>query len=81
MNPYTYAGWFVIDIRLMIFVVLISLFTALGIMALMFKGKHWHEYVTFFLSVFFAVLFISIGAFNALASYPVFSIEEFFPLP
>jgi len=81
MNPYTYAGWFVVDIRLMIFVVLISLFTALGIMALTFKGKHWHEYVTFFLSVFVGVLFIAIAVFNAVASYPVFRVEEFFKLP
>ena len=81
MSPHTYAGWFVIDLRLFVFVTLISLFTSLGLLALFFQGKHWHEYVTAFVSLFLLVMCISILVFNQLASYPVFLIEDVFPFP
>ena len=81
MSGYTYDGWFVVDVRLLIFVVLISLFMTLGILALVFRGRRWHEYVTAFVSIFILVLGVTVLVFNQIASYPVFMIEEVFPFP
>ncbi len=78
MSSYTYAGWFVIDARLFIFVLLICFFMALGILALTFKGKRWHEYVTAFIGTFLVLLVVTVLVFNQVVGYPVFVIEEVF---
>ena len=80
-NGHTYAGWFVVDVRLLGFVLLISAFLTLGIIALFFRGRRWHEYVTGFVTIFIAVLVVSVLVFNRIASYPVFLIEAMFPFP
>ena len=81
MSPHTYAGWFVVDVRLLGFVVLISVFLTLGVLALFFRGRRWHEYVSAFVSIFVLVLVVTVLVFNKIASYPVFLIEEMFPFP
>ena len=81
MSGHHYAAWVVFDLRLMIFVLLISGFMTLGVVALFFRGKRWHEYATAFISIFFAVLVVTILVFNQVASYPVFLIEDVFQFP
>jgi hypothetical protein len=81
MNSDQYAGWFVVDLRLLIFVVLISLFITLGIIALTLKGKRWYEYAIAFSSLFMVLLLVTILIFNHAADYPVLLIEEIFPFP
>ena len=81
MSSHHYAAWLVFDLRLLVFVVLISLFLTLGIVALAFKGKTWHEYLTAFVSIFVAVLLVTVIVFNNIAGYPVFMIEQVFPFP
>ncbi len=81
MSTHHYAGWFVFDLRLLIFVTLISLFLTMGIVALAFKGKKWHEYLTAFVSIFFGVLILTVIVFNNIAGYPVFLIEQVFEFP
>ena len=60
---------------------LISLFLTLGIVALSFKGRRWHEYLTAFVSIFIFVLIVSVLIFNKVAGYPVFLIEDVFQFP
>lgn len=81
MSTHHYAAWVVFDLRLLIFVVLISLFLTLGIVALSFKGRRWHEYLTAFVSIFIFVLIVSVLIFNKVAGYPVFLIEDVFQFP
>ena len=76
-----YAAWLVFDLRLLIFVVLISLFLTLGIVALTFRGRQWHEYITAFVSIFTAILIVTIVIFDHIAGYPVFLVEEIFEFP
>ena len=76
-----YAAWLVFDLRLLIFVVLISLFLTLGIIALFFRGRRWHEYLTAFVSIYIAMLIVTILIFNGIASYPVFLVEDVFAFP
>jgi len=80
MDSY-YAGWLVWDARLLSFVILISVFLTLGIVALAFRGRRWHEYVTAFVSIFVTVLIITVFIFNEIADYPVFLLEDVFPFP
>jgi hypothetical protein len=81
MSGDRYAGWFAVDIRLLIFVVLISAFMALGVVALTMRGKRWYEYLSAYVGIFVALLTMTVVVFNQLASYPVFVIKEFFPFP
>lgn len=81
MSQHHYAAWVVVDLRLMIFVTLISLFMTLGIVALFFRGRRWHEYVTASVSIFVAVLVVTVIVFNSIANYPVFLIEDVFQFP
>ncbi len=81
MNSYHYAAWVVFDLRLLAFVSLISLFLSLGVVALFFRGRAWHEYLTAFFGVFALVLAITILVFNQIAAYPVFLVEDVFQFP
>lgn len=81
MSSHHYAAWVVFDLRLLVFVILISLFLTLGIVALFFRGRRWHEYVTAFVSIFVLVLLICLLIFNRIANYPVFLIEDVFVFP
>ena len=81
MSEHRYAGWFVLDVRLLAFVVLISVFLTLGILALFFRGRRWHEYATAFVGIFLLVLAVTLLVFNRILSYPVFAIEDLFPFP
>ena len=81
MSEHHYAAWIVFDLRLLTFVTLISLFLAIGIVALLFKGKRWHDYVTAFVSIFVALLLLTILVFNGIAAYPVFLVEDVFQFP
>jgi len=78
MDSY-YAGWLVWDAKLLGFVMLISLFFTLGVVALVFRGRRWHEYVTAFVSIYAMVLVTTVLVFNCLAEYPVFLFEDVFP--
>ena len=81
MSGHHYSAWVVFDLRLMIFVLLISGFMTLGVVALFFRGKRWHEYATAFISIFCVVLVVTVLIFNHVASYPVFLIEDVFQFP
>ncbi|HIA05027.1 MAG TPA: hypothetical protein EYN66_24540 [Myxococcales bacterium] len=81
MNTDQYAGWFVVDMRLLVFVLFISAFTSLGIVALVLRGRRWYEYLVAFISLFVVVLIVVIMTFNQIADYPVLLIEEVFPFP
>ena len=64
-----------------IFVLLISIFMTMGVVALFFRGKRWHEYVTAYLSIFTLVFVLTVVIFNQVANYPVFLIEDVFQFP
>jgi len=81
LSEHHYAAWVVFDLRLLTFVGLISLFLALGTVALLFRGKRWHDYVTGFVSIYFAIVLLTILVFNSIASYPVFLVEDIFQFP
>ena len=81
MSSYHYAAWVVFDLRLFIFVALISLFLSLGIVALFFRGRAWHEYLTAFIGIFVLIVVVTVLVFNHIAGYPVFRVEDVFQFP
>jgi hypothetical protein len=81
MSDYHYAAWVVLDLRLLVFVLLISGFVTLGLVVLFFRGRRWHEWVTASISIFFVMTVLAVFIFNRVAAYPVFLIEDIFPFP
>ena len=80
-NPYGYAGWFVLDVRLLVFVLVISFLLTTGTLALFFRGKRWHEYLSVGFGFYVTLVGLLIVVFNWVVDYPVFRIESFFSFP
>ena len=80
-NGWQYAAWVAIDLRLFIFVLLISLLTAVGITLVVVKRRKWTDYAAMFIVSFVSAMLVFLLIFNLIASYPVFVIESVFPFP
>lgn len=72
-----YAGWIVVDVRLLLVVLLLSTGLSLMALGLFVRGRRWHEYVTLFVS-FFSVLLVLCLLVLQLLGYPVFIERHFF---
>ena len=81
MEQHLYAGWFVVDTRLLLFVGLISIFLTASIITLFIRKRRWHEYVTIFFAMQALSFVLLMLVLNLIADYPVFRIESFFPFP
>lgn len=81
MNEHLYAGWVVVDLRLFLFTLLVSLFLTVSMLALFARGRKWHEYITMFVAIYSLAVTTIILIFNEVAGYPIFRIEAFFPFP
>lgn len=81
MGQHLYAGWIVFDLRLLIFVLLLSLFLTVSTITLFVRGKRWHEYATLFVALYTSAFVLILVVFNWIARYPVFRIEALFPFP
>ncbi len=76
-----YAAWVAIDVRLFVFLALISLLTAAGIAALVVKRKTFWDYASVFIVSFTGTLLLCLLIFNEVAQYPVFVVETVFAFP
>ena len=76
-----YAAWVAIDVRLFVFLLLISLLTAAGIAALVVKRKTFWDYAATFIVSFTGTLLLCLLIFNEVAQYPVFVVETVFAFP
>ncbi len=81
MEQHLYAGWFVADLRLLLFISLISFFLTTSVVTLFVRHRRWHEYVTITAALFLLSFLVLMGVFNLVADYPVFRVESFFPFP
>jgi len=75
-----YAGWIVVDVRLLLVLLLLSIGIAMLLLGLVVHRRAWHEYVTLFVAIS-AILF-TIGLFlvQVVLDYPAFVERHFFPL-
>ena len=76
-----YAGWFVLDARLLLFSIGFSLLFTLGTVSLLSKGRERHEIVRLGWRFFLSSLVLNIVLMNLVFDYPVFRIESFFAFP
>ena len=80
-NPYGWAGWFVLDARLLVFVLVVSAALTVGTIALFFRGRGRSEIAGVGLGLYVFIVAVLIVFFNHLAGYPVFRVESIFPFP
>jgi len=76
-----YAAWVSVDLRLLVFVVLIAALASGGVSAILVKSRQWRDYVSVYIIAFAVVFAIALLIFNEIAHYPVFVVEAFFPFP
>ncbi len=78
---FRYAGWILLDVRLVSSSALFSAALAVLVLALWFRGRRWDEYVVGFIAVFSLSLLSVVLLTNGLAHYPAIRIESIFPVP
>lgn len=76
-----YAAWVAVDLRLLIFVIVIAALAAVGVCALFVRGRRVIEYAATFIVSFTLAALICLLLFNEVADYPVFVVESVFQFP
>lgn len=80
-DPLRFAGWFTLDVRLLVTLLVFSLATATLVVALRLRGRRWDEHVVSFLAVFALSLLTTLIVTNLVAAHPALRVETFFPVP
>jgi hypothetical protein len=80
-HTWHYAGWVSVDVRLLLFLVMLSVVGSLGITAIVARDRSRAEIGATWLLFGVTLLAILILMFNHIAAYPVFAVEAFFPFP
>ena len=80
-HTWHYAGWVSVDLRLLLFLMMLSVVGSLGITAIVARDRSRAEIGATWLLFFVALLTLLVLLFNHIAAYPVFAVEAFFPFP
>ncbi len=80
-HSWHYAAWVSVDVRLLVFVILIAALTAAGVSAIIVKSRHLRDYLAIFVIAFALAFAVALLVFNEIAHHPVFVVEAFFPFP
>ncbi|MEY3013314.1 MAG: hypothetical protein RIT45_2049 [Pseudomonadota bacterium] len=75
---FRYAGWLLVDVRLLAASGVFSAAVAVIVLAVWFRGRRWDEHVVGFFAVFLLCLSATLLLTNAVASYPAIRLETFF---
>lgn len=78
---WTYAAWVAVDLRLLLFLALISTLGATGVCILFIRRRRAMDVASAFLLSFVGIFATLLLVFNSIAHYPVFRVESFFPFP
>ena len=76
-----YAGWFVLDLRLLIFVLILSALVSIGTASLLSRDRSRRYFIRAGWVLFGLSLFLNIFMLSVFFDYPVFRIESFFSIP
>ncbi len=76
-----YAAWVALDLRLLLFLALISALGSIGVCIILVRRQRWVDMTAAFIVTFTVTLTLLIVVFNGIAHYPVFVVESFFPFP
>jgi hypothetical protein len=80
-DRFRYAGWFTLDIRVIVTLVVFATAVALLVVAVKYWGKRWEEQVLGFSAVFVVALAVAVVLTNLLGAFPAVRIETFFLVP
>lgn len=80
-ESFRYAGWFTLDLRVLVTLVVFSAALAVLVLALRFRGRRWHDYVVGFFALFGIAFVVTLTATNLLLTRPALRIETIFPAP
>ena len=80
-NSWHYAGWISVDMRLLVFLLMLSVVGAVGATAILGRERSKAELGAIYIIAFWALLVSLVLVFNQLAGYPVFVVDAFFPFP
>lgn len=80
-SSWHYGAWVAIDVRLFVFVMLVSVLAATGITLWVAKRRHWIEVSATFIVSFTLTFVAFLSLLNGLSDYPVFAIRSMFPFP
>lgn len=80
MRSGLFAGWVVVDVRLMAFLGLLAVGIALLLLGLLVRRRAWHEYVTLFVAITSVILVVGFLLLQTVLNYPVIVERDFFPL-
>ena len=76
-----YAAWVAVDLRLLFFLMFIALLAAFGMCLILVRKRDWAKVSATFIVAYIMSLALLITTFNAIAHYPVFQVQSFFPFP
>lgn len=76
-----YAAWVAVDLRLLLFLMFVSLLAAIGVCLILVRTRDWSKVIATFIVSFTLALGALITVFNVIAHYPVFQVQSFFPFP
>jgi uncharacterized membrane protein len=80
MRSGLYAGWIVVDLRLLTFLALLAVGIALLLLGLLVRRRAWHEYVTLFVAIASVIVIVGLLLLQTVLNYPVVVERDFFPL-
>lgn len=78
---YRFAGWFTLDVRLLLALVVFAGALAVLVLALKFQKRRWDEWVVGFLAIFAVAFLVGLLATNAIATNPALKLETVFAVP
>lgn len=76
-----YAAWVAVDLRLLFFLMFISLLSSFGVCLILVRKRDVTRVLATFIVAFTISLSALIVVFNNIAHYPVFDVRSFFPFP
>jgi len=76
-----YAAWVAVDLRLLFFLMFISLLASFGVCLILVRKRDLARVAATFIVAYTISLSTLLIIFNSIAHYPVFEIQSFFPFP
>ena len=80
-DGWQYAAWIALDLRLLFFLMFVSLLATSGVCLIVIKRRDWLQFTSLFIVSYALILSALIAVFNLVAHYPVFKVESLFPFP
>jgi hypothetical protein len=76
-----YAAWVAVDLRLLFFLMFISLLSSFGVCLILVRKRDLVRVLATFIVAYTISLSALLIVFNTIAHYPVFQLQSFFPFP